>query len=64
MTESIIIAIIASIPPTFVALLALFQAIKSRKAIQEVHLSLNSRLDALLKAEKSVSKQEGRDEIK
>lgn len=50
MTDAIQIAIIAATPPTIVATGALIVAIKSRSAIQEVHLSLNSRLTELLNA--------------
>lgn len=55
----IIIAAIAAFPPTLVAFFSLLQNKKNTKAINEVHLSLNSRLDALIKSEKSVSKTEG-----
>jgi hypothetical protein len=49
----------------FLAIITLVVAImtyRTRKAIQEIHLSLNSRLDALLKSEKAISKEEGRNE--
>ena len=60
--ESIIIAIIAAIPPTLVALLTLRNSKKNAQAIQEVHLSINSRMDQLLEASKAASNAEGREE--
>lgn len=66
--DAIIVALIAATPPTIMAILAWWQARRSVRAIAEVHLSLNSRLDELVKAEKSVSRtegiKEGREELK
>lgn len=52
MSETIIVAIIVSIPPLIVALLTLRQT-------KIIHLSINSRMDALLKSSKAESKAEG-----
>lgn len=56
--ENIIIAAIAAIPPTLVALLAWRS---NKKAVNEVHLSINSRMDQLLSSSKAESKAEGRE---
>lgn len=62
------VALITAIPGTLVALLALVQIFRSKKAIQEVHLSINSRMDELLKSArgeaKAQGKEEGRQELK
>ena len=59
MSDTVIIAAIAAIPPTLAALLALVKSIKVEKAVQEVHLSVNSRLDQLLKSTSLASHAEG-----
>jgi len=58
----ILVSIIAAIPPTLVAFLSLKESKKNASAIQEVHLSINSRMDELLKSAKGESKAEGREE--
>ncbi len=59
MSDPVIIAIISAIPPTFVALLALLRSMKVEKAVQEVHLSINSRMDKFIEITKTVSHAEG-----
>jgi len=59
MTDSITIALIAAVPPTLVALLAWFSSRKNGKAIVDVHLSMNSRLDQLLKSTRDNAHAEG-----
>lgn len=59
MTEPVQIAVIAAMPPTIVAGGALIVAIKSKAAIREVHLSVNSRLTQLLEAVSKASHAEG-----
>ena len=58
----IIVALIAALPPTLVALLGLRKSHENSKAIQEVHLTLNSRLDSLILTEKNLSKIQGIEE--
>lgn len=58
----IIIALITTLPPTIMALLAWRGGNRNSKAIQEVHLSINSRMDELLKSSKAESKAEGKEE--
>jgi hypothetical protein len=53
----IIVALIVSTP----GWLAWFSSRKNSKAIQEVHLSINSRMDELLKAAKGEATAAGRE---
>ena len=55
----IIVAIIVAIPPTLVAILALIQGMKNGRATEEIHLSVNSRMDELLAVTKGESHAEG-----
>jgi len=57
----VIIALIVAFPPTLVALLSLRRSKQNSSAIQEVHLSINSRMDELLKAAKGEATAEGRE---
>ena len=52
MTEAIIVAIIVSIPPLLVALLTLRQT-------KIIHMTMNSRLDQLLKSSNAEARAEG-----
>lgn len=60
-TTIILVAVIAAVPPTIVALLSL-------RATKEVHYLINSRMTELLKTTKSEAnlqgRQEGREERK
>lgn len=53
--ETIIVALIAAIPPTLMALLAWRES-------KRIHLTINSRMDELLSASKAESHAEGREE--
>lgn len=57
----IIVALIAAIPPTLVGILNFLKVKENSKAIQEVHLSINSRMDQLLSSSKAESKAEGKE---
>lgn len=63
MTDLILVAIISALPPTLTALVALWVAIVNRrntkKEIQEIHISVNSRMDQLLKMSQSSARAEG-----
>lgn len=59
MTDAIIVAIIAALPPTIVALLALRKSTSNGKAVAEVHLALNSRLDELLRSTRTAAHAAG-----
>jgi len=52
LTEAIIVAIIVSIPPLLVALLTLRQT-------KIIHMTMNSRLDQLLKSSNAEARAEG-----
>ena len=62
MSNEIIIALIITIPPTITSLVAVYLAVKSNKAIKEVHLVMNSRLDQLLKSSNAEARAEGKEE--
>lgn len=51
--DNIIVAVVVAVPPTLVAL-------SNRKAVKEVHLSLNSRLDQMLTVVAAKGKAEGK----
>jgi len=59
---SIILALFTALPPTILALAALMTSIKNGQKIQDVHLSLNSRLSELLKASLAQGRQDERDD--
>ncbi len=59
MNDMLTVAVIASIPPTIAASAALIVALRNHSAVREVHLSVNSRLDELLKTSKAASFAEG-----
>jgi hypothetical protein len=65
MSDLVIAAIVAATPPTIVAVLAWRSFMKANEksvaAIHEVHVSINSRMDQLLKASKAESLAEGRE---
>lgn len=67
MTETILINIIAAVPPTIGSILAYRAARYAHRAskenaqkIQDVHVSINSRLDNWLARERRIGKEEGR----
>lgn len=59
--STIIVALIAAFPPTLVSVLSLISSRKNSEKIQDIHLSINSRMDELLKASKAESRAEGRE---
>lgn len=48
MTDAIIIAILASLPPTILALAALLASLRGLKKVEAVHKATNSMHDALV----------------
>lgn len=58
-TLQIICTLIAAIPPSAIALLAWLSSRKNKAAINEIHVSINSRMDQLLEASKGQSRAEG-----
>jgi hypothetical protein len=59
---SIILALFTALPPTILALAALITSIHNGQKINDVHLSLNSRLSELLKASLAQGRQDERDD--
>ena len=68
MSDPVLIAIIASIPPTLVGILGYLQGRKNRKdskaEINDIHVSINSRMTELINATKGESKAQGKEEGK
>jgi hypothetical protein len=60
-TEPVLIALIVSLPPTVAATAALVMSIRNGRKIEDVHISLNSRLSQLLQAENAKGRQDERD---
>jgi hypothetical protein len=61
MTDPVAIAMIVAIPPTIASVAALIMSIRNGNKIQDVHLSLNSRLSELVLASKAQGRQDERD---
>jgi len=61
MTTEIWVSLFAAIPPTLLALAALVASLKNAAKIQDVHLSLNSRLTELIATSNSQGRQDERD---
>lgn len=59
--ENILIAFITAFPPTLAALLALKAGKENAKAIQNVHISIDGRMDELLKSTNRDSLQKGKE---
>jgi hypothetical protein len=60
MDISILVSLISIIPATLLSLAAFITSIKNGTKIQEVHLSLNSRLSQLVEASKALGALEQR----
>ena len=61
MTDVVQIALITGLPPTLLAAAALVASLRNGNKIQDVHLSLNSRLSELVIAAKAQGRQDERD---
>ena len=48
MTDTVTVALITAVPPTIVAGIAVWQARQAKAQVNEVHLSVNSRMDEML----------------
>lgn len=59
MSDAVIVGIIAAAPPALLALAALVNSIRNGKAVKEVHLAVNSRLDELVKLTRKDAHAEG-----
>ena len=61
MTDAVQIALIVATPPTLLGIAQLISSIKNGNKIQDVHLSLNSRLTELVTASIAQGRQDERD---
>lgn len=59
MDMNTIAILVAAICPTLVALLSYLASLRNEKALQEIHISINSRLDELMTASNAVARSEG-----
>lgn len=62
MSDPVLIALIAAIPPTMVAGGAVLLGIVNRRGIKDLHIDVNSRMTQLLEQKGIASKAEGRRE--
>ena len=58
---SIVVALIVAIPPSVLGIVALILNRKTASAVNQVHLSINSRMDELLAAARGEATAEGRE---
>jgi len=61
MTDIVQVALIAGVAPTILSLAAFVTSLRNGTKIQDVHLSLNSRLSELVIAAKAQGRQDERD---
>lgn len=57
--KSLKLALIEGALPTITALIVLYATLKTKGAVENVHLSINSRMDQFLEEAKKLSKIEG-----
>lgn len=57
--ENIIVALITAFPPSLLAFLAWRTGISNSKGIQDVHISVNGKMEALLESTKRQATAEG-----
>ncbi len=62
MSEAVQIALIASVPPTLVALASVFISLWNGRKIKAVHNTVNGKLSEILKNSKAAGKQEERED--
>jgi hypothetical protein len=56
------VALISAIPPTLTSIVSLIFHLRNRKAITDIHLTMNGRMDQLVDAAKAQGRQMERDE--
>jgi hypothetical protein len=61
MTEVVTVALIAGAGPTILSLASLIASLRNGSKIQDVHVSINSRMDQLVRASKAEGRQDERD---
>jgi hypothetical protein len=62
MSEAVTIALIVAMPPTLLGVASLIASIKNGEKIEGVHVSINSRMDQLLRAANAQGRQDERDD--
>lgn len=62
MSDAVMIAFIAAVPPTMVGVAALVVAMRSKEKLTELHFQINSRMDQLLEKSGALQRSEGRAE--
>lgn len=60
-TLQIILALVAAIPPTLTAIISLIMTLRNTDKLNEIHVSLNSRLSELVAASITQGRQVERD---
>jgi hypothetical protein len=61
MTDAVTVALIVAVPPTLLGIAQLISSMKNGSKIEGVHLSINSRMDELVRAAKAQGRQDERD---
>lgn len=59
MSDTVLLALIATIPPTLMALGALMAAIKANHKVEDLHVAVNSRLTELLDTTRKAAEAKG-----
>jgi hypothetical protein len=54
-SEAVIIALIVAIPPTLLALAAMIASLRNGRAVEKVHIAINSRLTELLESSSALA---------
>lgn len=58
-SDTVLVALIAGIPPTILALAAFVQGVRNGNQLHDLHLEINSRLTQLLEATAKAAHSEG-----
>lgn len=59
MSDAVIVGIVAATPPTLLAMAALVSSFRNGRAVKDVHVLFNSRMDQFLKVTKESAHAEG-----
>lgn len=60
MSDTVLLALVATVPPTVMALAALVAAIKASHKVENLHVAVNSRLTELLETTRKAAEAKGR----
>jgi hypothetical protein len=64
MTDSTLVAILASIPATLASLAAFVASLRNASSIKDVHLSINGRMDQLLKSSNAQGRMDEQNQVR